>query len=81
LQSMPPVGSVPVPRLGQAAYRVVVPAKGDAGPQVEVGWLSANGRLMSLRFTFVPTAAQDDANGLVGRLVELAKTLDKIHGD
>lgn len=75
--AMPPPGSVAVAKLGQAAYRAVVPARGAAGPTVEVGWLSANGRLMSLRFTFPPQTAQGDADELAARLVELAKTVDK----
>jgi hypothetical protein len=75
--SMPPAGSAPVAQLGQTAYRFVAPARDAAGPQVEVGWLSANGRIMSLRFTFPPDAAQDQVNGLVGKLVELARTVDR----
>jgi hypothetical protein len=79
--TMPPAGSVPVPKLGQAAYRAVTPAKGGAGPQVEVGWLSANGRLMSLRFTFAPGATKADVDGLAAPLVELAKSVDKHRGE
>lgn len=75
--AMAPLGSATVPKLGQAAYRIVVPARDDAGPQVEIGWLSANRRLMVLRYTFPPEAAPADANGLVGKMIELATALDQ----
>lgn len=62
--------------LGKAAYRSVGKAGGDHGPVVEVGWLSADRQLITLRFTFARGASARDADAMSGRLVSLAKELD-----
>jgi hypothetical protein len=62
--------------LGKAAYQLVSPPAGDHGPAVEVGWLTADRQLMSLRFTFAKGEPVARANAMAGRLIKLAKKLD-----
>jgi hypothetical protein len=64
--------------LGAAAYRVALAGGGTQGPGVEVGWLSADKRLLTLRFTFAPGAATAAVNGVTPQLVDLAKKIDKV---
>lgn len=66
--TMVPKGAQAVTGLGKAAYRARV-----GGPGVEVGWLSGDGRLITLRFTAAP-GKQPVA---VDALVALAKKVDK----
>jgi hypothetical protein len=63
--------------LGRAAYRVRVAGGKTQGPAAEVGWLSADKRLLTLRFTFPPGAASAEADALASKLVDLAKKVDK----
>jgi hypothetical protein len=62
--TMVPKGAQSVKGLGKAAYQARV-----AGPGVEVGWLSGDNRLITLRFTGQDLAA--------GKLLTLAKAVDK----
>jgi hypothetical protein len=64
--------------LGKAAYQVAVAATKTQGPAVEVGWLSGDKRLLTLRFTFPPGAAAAASTGLTPQLVDLAKRIDKV---
>jgi hypothetical protein len=63
--------------LGTAAYRVRVAAGRTQGPGVEVGWLSASKRLLTLRFTFPPGADSGAVDDMSNGLVDLAKQVDK----
>ncbi|MEV4760228.1 hypothetical protein AB0J86_34715 [Micromonospora sp. NPDC049559] len=73
---MVPQGAKAVSGLGKAAYRQTsAPARG-AGPAVEVGWLSNDGRLVIMRYTFPADQNPDDADAFAEKLVELAKKLD-----
>lgn len=74
---MVPPGSAPVAYLGTEAYRTTEAAKNGTGPVVEVGWLSENGRLMVLRYTFPPQAVEADVAAVASRLAELAKLVDR----
>jgi hypothetical protein len=75
--TMAPDKAQSVSGLGKAAYRAGIAASKTQGPAVEVGWLSGDKRLLTLRFTFPPGAAAAAVNGLAPRLVELAKKVDK----
>jgi hypothetical protein len=74
-----PSGSTRVKDLGLIAYRlsVAAPADGKAGPAVEFGWLSAKGRLMILRYAFAPGVSDGEVDGLVLKLLELAKETER----
>jgi hypothetical protein len=75
--TMVPAKAQPVTGLGKAAYRAGIAGSTAQGAAVEVGWLSADKRLLTLRFTFPPGAAAAAVDGLAPQLVELAKKIDK----
>jgi hypothetical protein len=74
--SVVPKGGTTIEDLGKLGYRVGVPASATAGPGVEVGWLSANQRLMVLRYRSATGTAQGDVDALAPKLVDLAKKID-----
>jgi len=74
--SVVPKGATVVPDLGKVGYQTGIPAGGGAGPGLEVGWLSGNQRLMVLRYRGTDGTAAADVNGLLPKLVELAKKID-----
>jgi hypothetical protein len=71
-----PKGSVSVPKLGRVAYSAVVPAGAGAGPAVVVGWLSANARLLTLRYRFPADTAAGVPATFTPKLIGLAKQVD-----
>ena len=70
-------GATAVADLGRAAYRVGLPASGNAGLGVEVGWLTGNGRLIVLQFRFPAGTADTQVEALVPKLVTLARQIDQ----
>jgi hypothetical protein len=72
-----PKGSTSVAGLGRAGYSVVRPADSGAGPAVEVGWLSGNGRLLVLRYRCPSAVTASDAAALVPKIAALAKKVDQ----
>jgi hypothetical protein len=70
-----PAHAKKVKGLGKAGYRLVSAAGKDHGPVVEVGWLTADKQLMTLRFTFAPGAGSGDGEDMAVRLVALARSL------
>jgi hypothetical protein len=73
-KAVTPKGAAPVPGLGKIAYSTPVPVAGDAGPGVEVAWLSAKfNSLMMLRLRVAPDA---EATTDAAKLVSLAKLLE-----
>jgi hypothetical protein len=72
-----PSGAKTASGLGKRAYWVPVAAADSAGPGIEVGWLSANQRLMMLRLRTPTGTAAGDLTPLAPKLVALAKTIDK----
>jgi hypothetical protein len=72
-----PDGAKSVKGLGKAAYRTARAASGKAGPTAEVGWLTADKRLITLRYTCVSDEPKATAEELSVKLVELAKAVDK----
>jgi hypothetical protein len=69
-----PSGGAALDGLGKAAYRVTVRAPGSSAPRVEIGWLSAEGRVLTLAHTL---GADEDPN-LTGQVVE---RLARLAGD
>jgi hypothetical protein len=76
LAELKPKGAKTLSGLGRAAYRLVAPPDDDAGPAVEMGWLTAEEQIMTLRFTFPARAADDEVADMAGRLVNLAQALN-----
>jgi hypothetical protein len=72
-----PSGATTVPDLGKAGYRIGVPASGDAGPGIQLVWLSSAGRMLVLRYVFPAAATAEETEALVPRLVGLAQAVDK----
>jgi len=72
-----PEGGAAVKGLGKAAYRQIRGAGGSAGPGVEVGWLTADARLIVLRYTFAPGEPKSAAEALGPKLVDLAKEINQ----
>ena len=71
-----PDGAETVKGLGKAAYKIVSDATGDHGPAAEIGWLSSNGRILMLRYTFAKDQQKAAATDLAPILVDMAKDLD-----
>jgi hypothetical protein len=71
-----PSNSVPVAELGRIAYSLQRAPVDAQGPGVEVGWLSANGRLMMLRYTFAPDPPPEAVAALTPKLVAFAQQID-----
>ncbi|ROT32870.1 hypothetical protein EF879_06745 [Micromonospora sp. HM5-17] len=71
-----PRGGTSVKGLGKAAYRATTKAAKGSGPGVEVGWLTGNGRLVNLRYTFPEGDEPVDLDEFAGKLVTLAKKID-----
>ncbi|MEU2662683.1 hypothetical protein [Micromonospora sp. NPDC007220] len=71
-----PEKAAKVTGLGQRAYRRTTSAKGAFGPVAEVGWLAAEGRLVTLRYATARDTARADAERLAEALVTLAGQLD-----
>ncbi len=76
--SVAPKGATGVPDLGKAGYsRPLAASLTGAGPGAEVGWLSGNQRLMTLRYRTPPGTPAGDATALIPTLVALAKKIDQ----
>jgi hypothetical protein len=71
-----PSGGQTVTGLGKAAYRQTVSPGKNVGAAVEVGWLSADGRLVSLRYTFAAGQDRAVADAFATKLIALAKKID-----
>jgi hypothetical protein len=76
LAQMKPETATPLPHLGKAAYHQVTPGGHGAGPAVELGILTGDAQIMTLRFTFAPGGTAKQADDMVGRLVKLARAVD-----
>jgi hypothetical protein len=70
-----PASATKVKKLGLAGYRLVSPASGEHGPVVEVGWLTADKQLMTLRFTFGADAGPADAAEMATKVTALAQSM------
>jgi hypothetical protein len=78
--AVPPPGSADIPGLGQAAYRIVLPAPAPdptaPGPAVEIGWLTRKSQLMLVRYRLAADKPQSEADAVVTRVTDLAAFLD-----
>ncbi|MFB6394638.1 hypothetical protein [Polymorphospora lycopeni] len=70
---MVPKGATTVKELGKGAYRSTTAPAGDDGAAAEVGWLTGEGRLVTLRYTFPVGPERSAADELAPKLVELAR--------
>ena len=70
-----PDGATKVTKLGQAAYRRTGAKTAKHGPIAEVGWLAAEDRLATLRWT-CPPATTGRPPAMAAGLVDLARKLD-----
>ena len=73
-ESVAPDGAAEVGKLGKAAYRVVGNPEDKAGPSAEVGWL-ADGKILTLRYTYESGVSAQQAAQMSGSLVTLAKKI------
>lgn len=73
-----PDGGKAVKGLGSAAYQLTVAKVRGAGPAAEVGWLSKDGRLITVRFTFAAGKKTPSATAIMPKLVGLAKQIDAV---
>jgi hypothetical protein len=71
-----PDGASAVAGLGKVGYRAALKAGAGKGPAVEVGWLSGDGRLLTLRFTLAVGQAATAAQAAAPKVVALAKKID-----
>lgn len=71
-----PKGAATVKELGKAAYRVTSAPAGDDGAAAEVGWLTDDKRLFTLRYTLAAGGERGVADELAPKLVDLARQLD-----
>jgi hypothetical protein len=72
-----PKGASPAAGLGKIGYTAAVPAGPGAGPGVDVGWLSGDGRILLLRYRFAEGTPAAEAGALTPKLVELAARVDR----
>lgn len=72
-----PNGAIALPQLGRAAYIVAILPVNGAGPGVEVGWLSANGQLLMLRYRLDPSKPTDALAETSNQVVLMAKEIDQ----
>ncbi len=70
-----PPKATKVKGLGKAAYRLVAAAGATDDPVAEVGWLTRDRQLMTLRFAFAEGATLAEAEDMADRLVSLAKDM------
>ena len=74
-----PSGTTPLENLGRRAYQLSLPPAGDptpSGPGVQVGWLSAAPRIVTLRYTWPAGASAEEVAALTPRLVEFARAIE-----
>jgi hypothetical protein len=65
-----PKGATALKGLGVSAYQL------KAGSAIEVGWLTGDSRLITLRFTFADNADAAAVSAMPGKLLTLAKAVD-----
>jgi hypothetical protein len=75
--TMMPKDATAVNNLGKIGYSEQVPAAAGAGPGLEIGWLSANQRLMVVRYRSKDGTSAGDVNALLPKLVTLAQKIDQ----
>lgn len=77
MATLVPSGASDVEDLGRSAYLMHRPAGDGHGPAVEVGWLSASGRLVVLRYTFAEGADAEAVAEMGTRIADYAQQLEQ----
>lgn len=75
-EEVAPGGGKNVSGLGKAAYRATLAPGKDHGAGVEVGWLTGDGRLISLRYVLPSGEDRAAADEFAAKVVALAKRID-----
>lgn len=75
--TMMPEKADEVSKLGKAAYKVIGKAEKKSGPVAEVGWLSAKGRIFTIRFTSAEGTKTADVAKVLDPMIGLAKAIEK----
>ncbi|GLZ80058.1 hypothetical protein Afil01_48650 [Actinorhabdospora filicis] len=75
--TMMPEDADDVGKLGKAAYKVLLKAGEKSGPVAEIGWLSAKGRIFTIRFTSAEGVKKDDVEKVLDPLIALSKDIEK----
>lgn len=75
-EELTPRGGKAVSGLGKAAYRVTLAPGKEHGAGVEVGWLTSDGQMISLRYVFPAGEDRAAADAFAAKVVALAKTID-----
>ncbi|GIG68965.1 hypothetical protein [Phytomonospora endophytica] len=75
--TMMPDSAEEVGKLGKSAYQVVLKAPKGGGPVAEIGWLSDDDRLFTLRYTSEAGTKKDTVAKTLKPLVALAKAIEK----
>jgi hypothetical protein len=76
LADVQPSGATAVTDLGKVGYVQQIPAASGTGSAVEVGWLSGNDRLITMRYTSAKGTTAEQVAALVDRMVALARHVD-----
>lgn len=76
LTDVQPNGATAVTDLGKVGYVQQLPAASGGGPTIEVGWLSGNDRLITMRYTAAKGTTTDQLAALVTAMVTLARHVD-----
>lgn len=76
-ESYVPARGTPRSGVGRAAYSAVMNSA-SAAPRVELGWLSARGRVMTLTYTLGPEDDASRTGTFLGRLAVLAGAVDPV---
>ncbi|HKD99180.1 MAG TPA: hypothetical protein VKB69_16490 [Micromonosporaceae bacterium] len=76
LANVQPSGATKVTELGKVGYVQQVAGSSGTGPAVEVGWLSGNDRLITLRYTSGQGTAAADIAAMATNMVTLARHVD-----
>jgi hypothetical protein len=76
-QGVKPQGAYSMPDLGVIAFRNTIAATADAGPALELVWLSDSGRLVVLKYGFELSSGADAVDALTPKLLALAQDVEK----
>ena len=76
-ESVKPSGAYVMPDLGAIACRFTVPATADAGPALEMTWLSNTSRLVILRYGFPLSTPPEEVDALTPKMLALAQQVEQ----
>lgn len=76
LADVQPAAAIAVKELGKVGYVEQVAAASGGGPAIEVGWLSGNDRLITMRYTGATGTTADQLTALTTGMITLARHVD-----